>query len=236
LGLALHDIRQLTLANLSLFFFIGMTQAFRCVYLALFTSGELQTENEISYVLVEPPSFFVLTAASILILSYGFCFYCVKRSIPQASVYMRFWIIWSLFTVLLYALMVVVIALESTVYNRISVYVDCYGLVNYKENSNSVQKVRIVYHSILLLFAVFAAVFILFLGRGLQQEIMVDYLLLISIICGVSVFSTNIMWVIYSALSASTPYFVIPLWICECPPLVLICFLARPKVKEEPSE
>ena len=235
-GLAFYERKRMTLANVLLFFFIAMTQLFRVFYIAFFTGGELQTETEVSFFLVEPPSFFVLSASSILILSYGFCFYCVTHSIPQEKVFMRFWIVWSVFTVLLYLVMVAVIALLSHVSVRMYEIVDCYGVVSYDENSDSVQNIRIAYHSLLLLFAVIATACILFFGAVLRHKLPVDYLLLISVISGVSVFCTNIMWVIYSALSASTPYFVIPLWIVECPPLIAICFLARPRQGPEEKE
>ena len=40
---------------------------------------------------------------------------------------------------------------------------------------------------------------------------------------------SNILWVIYSGLSGSSPYFVIPLFFVEVPPLILIMLLVLPK-------
>ena len=40
---------------------------------------------------------------------------------------------------------------------------------------------------------------------------------------------SNILWVIYSGLSGSSPYFVIPLFFVEVPPLLLLMFMVVPK-------
>ena len=225
-----------TVINLILFSFTLMTFLFRCVYLSIYVSGGLRVEGPSSYVLVEPPSFFILSVASILIMSYGFCVYCLSKSVPHESAIKQFWMWWLAFTVLLYLILVVVLTLLSTLDSSADTVSDCYGRIVTTQSNFTVQAIRIAYHSFLLVIAVISAVTLFILGRKLKKSLKTDTLSHLSVIAGVSVLSTSVLWVVYSALSGSSPYFVIPLWCCEAPPLLLVCVLAGPFVSNTPTD
>lgn len=225
-----------TVVNVILFLFTLMTFLFRCVYLSIYVSGGLRVEGPSSYVLVEPPSFFILSVASILIMSYGFCVYCLSKSVPHEAVINQFWMWWLAFTALLYLILVVVLSLLSTLDSSALVVSDCYGRIVTTESNFTVQGIRIAYHSFLLVIAVISAVTLFFLGRKLRKTLKTDTLSHLSIISGISVLSTSVLWVVYSALSGSSPYFVIPLWFCEVIPLLLVSFMSSPYVSLELAE
>jgi hypothetical protein len=218
-----------SLTNIFVFLFTLLTFLLRCIYLSMFAAGDFREEGSGSFVLVEPPSFFIVTVASLLMMSYGFCVYCLKHSVPQESLFVKFWLYWVFFTLLLYIVMAVVIALLSTLNNVDTVNVDCYGRDVTVEENFTVQTIRIAYHSFLLFLAIIIASVIYYLGRELQSTLQTDSLSLLSVIACLSVLTTSVLWVVYSAQSGSSPYFVIPLWVCECPPLLMICFLVRPE-------
>ena len=218
-----------SLTNIFLFLFILLVFLFRTIYVAMYAAGEFREEGPGSFVLVEPPSFFILYSASLLVMSYGFCVFCLKNSIPQESVYVRFWFLWLAFAVFLFCVMVVIVALLSTLNESDTVIVSCYGRhVTVIENF-TVQTIRIAYHSFLLFLAIIAAVTIIYLGRELHNTLQTESLSILSLITCLSVLATSVLWVAYSAASGSTPYFIIPLWFCECPPLLITCFLVRPQ-------
>ena len=65
-----------------------------CWYMSFFPSclpfslsycllGHFRDEDAASFVLVEPPSFFLLSIASVILMSYGFCLYCLKTHVQQ---------------------------------------------------------------------------------------------------------------------------------------------------------
>ena len=225
-----------SLTNIILFFFILLTFLFRCIYLSIYASGGFRVEGSGSYVLVEPPSFFILSVASILIMSYGFCVYCLKKSVPQESAFTKFWTSWILFTIFLYCVLAVVLALLSTLNASDTIVSGCYGRIVTTESNFTVQAIRIAYHSFLLFLAIISAIVLFLLGRELKMTLKADSLSHLSIISGLSVLLTSILWVVYSALSGSSPYFVIPLWFCEAPPLLLVGFLVRPEKSDAYSE
>ena len=224
-----------SLTNLILFFFILLTFLFRCIYLCIYASGGFRVEGSGSFVLVEPPSFFILSVASILIMSYGFCVYCLKKSVPQESAFSKFWTSWIIFTIFLYCVLAVVLALLSTLDTSDTIISDCYGRIVTTQNNFTVQAIRIAYHSFLLFLAILSAITLFFLGRELKTTLKADSLSHLSIISGLSVLLTSILWVVYSALSGSSPYFVIPLWFCEAPPLLLVGILVRPETADDDS-
>lgn len=222
--------------NLILFFFVLAVFLFRCVYLSVYVSGGFRVEGMDSFVLVEPPSFFILSVASILIMSYGFCVYCLNHSVPQEAIMGKFWMLWVTFTVLLYLTLAVVLVLLGTLNTSDSITSECYGRMVTLQSNFTVQAIRIAYHSFLFVLAVIAALVLNLLGRQLRSNLRSDSLLVLSVISGVSVLSTNTLWVVYSALSGSSPYFVIPLWVCEALPLLLICWLVRPSHTEKGTD
>jgi hypothetical protein len=224
-----------TVVNMILFLFTMMTFLFRCIYLSIYVSGGLREEGPSSYVLVEPPSFFILSVASILIMSYGFCVYCLSKSVPHEAVINQFWMWWLAFTVFLYLILVVVLTLLCTLDSSALIVSDCYGRMVTTESNFTVQSIRIAYHTFLLVIAIISAVTLFFLGRTLRKTLKTDTLSHLSIISGISVLSTSVLWVVYSALSGSSPYFVIPLWCCEVLPLVLVCFLSSPFFLQQPT-
>jgi len=225
-----------SLTNIILFFFILLTFLFRCIYLSIYASGGFRVEGSGSYVLVEPPSFFILSVASILIMSYGFCVYCLKKSVPQESAFTKFWTSWIFFTIFLYCVLAVVLALLSTLNASDTIVSDCYGRIVTTQSNFTVQAIRIAYHSFLLFLAIISAIVLFFLGRELKTTLKADSLSHLSIISGLSVLLTSILWVVYSALSGSSPYFVIPLWFCEAPPLLIVGFLVRPEKGDASSD
>lgn len=224
-----------SVSNFLLFFFILLTFLFRCVYLCIYASGGFRVEASGSFVLVEPPSFFILSVASILIMSYGFCVYCLKNSLPQQSAYSKFWTSWIVFTIFLYCILAVVLALLCSLSTSDTIISECYGRIVTTESNFTVQAIRIAYHSFLLFLAIISAVTLYFLGRELKSTLKADSLSHLSIISGLSVLLTSILWVVYSANSGSSPYFVIPLWFCEALPLLLVAFLVLPENFSEPD-
>ena len=211
-----------------LFFMILATHLFRCVYFSLFASGHLQTEDISSYVLVEPPSFFLISVGSILLMSFAFCAYCLKTATPQQDAFFRYWSLWGVSNIFLYLMLVVVLVVLSQVETSDKVIEDCFGREVETNQNFNVQTVRIAYHSFLLVVATISVSLILYFNRQMEQNIQVRSMKLLTIISGISIFLTNLLWVIYSGASGSSPYFVIPLWFCEGLPLTVIPFLVFP--------
>jgi hypothetical protein len=198
----------------------------------MYAAGYFREEGARSYVLVEPPSFFILTVNNILVMSYGFCVYCLKNSVPQERVFTYFWIGWAAFTFMLYLFMAVIIILMSKLDNEDTVTIECFGRQVTVSHNTTVETIRIAYHSFLLFLAIVSSICILALGKELQNNLQTKSLSILSLISCCSVLTTSVLWVAYSAKSGSTPYFVIPLWFCECPLLLATCFIVRPSKQE----
>jgi hypothetical protein len=216
-----------SITNLLLFFFVLLTFLLRTLYLALYAAGYFHTEDTVSFLLVEPPSFFLLSIASLFIMTYGFCLYCLKANTPQQSVYFQIWIYWAFFTIALYLLMAVVIILLNELDREDEVSVYCYGREVFVSPSFTVETIRIVYHTILLVLASAATIAIFILARQIEKSLEAQSLFTLNAISTLPVMLTSVLWVIYSAISGASPYFVIPLWFCECPLLVATCLYLR---------
>ena len=76
---------------------------------------------------MEPPSFFILSVASVLATSFGFCLYCLKNNIPQEKAFVRFWLYWGAFNVILYLILMVVLVLMTQLDTEDDVTITCYG-------------------------------------------------------------------------------------------------------------
>jgi ABC-type Fe3+ transport system permease subunit len=184
-------------------------------------------------VLVEPPSFFILTIASLFVMSYSFYAYCLKTKAPQEEAFVRIWGVWVLFTIFLYAVLAVVLILLSLLDDSDEVYVRCFGRYDEIEHNRTVETIRIAYHSLLLALALIASLSLFALESEIQKTVKSSSLSMLSYISCTSVLATSTLWVVYSANSGSTPYFVIPLWICECPPLLAAAFYTQPSDAQE---
>jgi hypothetical protein len=229
-------VYQPAFTSLLLFFYTLCTFLFRCIYLSIYVSGGLREEGPSSYVLVELPSFFILSVASILIMSYGFCVFSIRNSVPLSTVKRKFWFWWFLFRVFLYSILVIVLTLLCTLNASSQIHSQCFGRIINTQDNFVVQTIRIAYHSFLLILAVISTMALFLLERELHSTSQSDYLSHLSIISGISVLSTSVLWVVYSALSGSSPYFVIPLWCCEALPLMIICLLVGPSFSSTQSD
>jgi hypothetical protein len=215
-----------SLTNLLMIMFVMLTLLFRCIYLSMFAAGELQTEDISSFVLVEPPSFFLISVGGILMMSYAFCAYCVKTQEPQQSVFVRYWTFFLVSQLILYLILAIVLIVLSEIDTADSVTESCFGREVEVEENFSVQAVRIAYHSFLLVVAIISVVSILYYNRQIEHQTkQIQSLKLLTYISSISIFLTNLLWVIYSAVSGSSPYFVIPLYLCEGLMLTVLPFL-----------
>eukprot|EP00009_Paramoeba_aestuarina_P004329 CAMPEP_0201511284 /NCGR_PEP_ID=MMETSP0161_2-20130828/3752_1 /ASSEMBLY_ACC=CAM_ASM_000251 /TAXON_ID=180227 /ORGANISM="Neoparamoeba aestuarina, Strain SoJaBio B1-5/56/2" /LENGTH=1798 /DNA_ID=CAMNT_0047906711 /DNA_START=91 /DNA_END=5487 /DNA_ORIENTATION=- len=217
-----------SLTNLILCFLVWLVFIFRCVYLSMFAAGYFREEDTASFILVEPPSFFIISIASVILMSFGFCLYCLKSHVQQDQVFTKFWVVWLVFNIFIYLIMVVVLVLETQLDTSDTEIVDCFGRVVEVDESFTVQAIRIAYHSFLLVVAVVTCASLVMLGRKLDQTVDSSSLSTLSIIAGMSVFVTSLLWVIYSAASGSSPYFVIPLFFCEALPLLGLMYKIVP--------
>jgi hypothetical protein len=219
--------------NFLLFFFMFVTFFLRCLYLAMFAAGYFRVEGAASYLLVEPPSFFILSIASLFVMSYGYCVCCLEGPGHGRAMSNYIWLYWFAFTIVLYTVMAVVLSLLSELDRNDKIIFKCYGQYATVQEDFTVQTIRISYHSFLFCIAVISAFYIFYFERKIQETIESASLSTMSILSCFSVLGTSVLWVIYSAVSGSTPYFVIPLWFCEVPPLLATCMYVMPRLKRK---
>ena len=223
-----------SMSNIFLFFFVFSTFVFRCIYVALYSSGHLQSANAGYFVLVETPSFFIVSILTVLIMSYAFCVTSVKGNVTE-SAYLRYWVIWLVTQVVLYSILALVLGLLTGLDTVETLQISCNNRISEVIPNRTVDNIRIAYHAFILTIAFVCAIIVFKFAKNLRDTLESNSLFILSAIGGVSVVLTSLLWVIYSALDGSTPYFIIPLFISECPPLLLICFLIFPS-KETDQE
>jgi len=217
----------LSLSVLMLFFFVILTFLFRCILCGLFASGHYDSATDDYFGLLEPPSFFVFSILTVLIMSYWFCVKAAKGK-ATAETFMKYWKGWLLSQLFIYLVMAAVFILLNELDTDDDVVTYCFGRTATVKENDTVQYIRIAYHSLLLFLAIICAIMELKLGIVLKESLEKDTLLVLSVLGGVSVVSNCLLWVVYSAASGSTPYFVIPLFMTEAPPLLAITYLVLP--------
>jgi hypothetical protein len=225
-----------SLSNIFLFFFVFSTFVFRCIFLALYSSGALLTATPGYFVLVETPSFFIVSILTVLIMSYSFCVMSVKGYADDKA-YVRYWGYWFATQIMLYLILALILGLLTGLNTSETLQTSCSNRISKVVPNTTVDDIRIAYHAFILVIAFCCAVIVFYFGKALRDTLESNSLLTLSAIGGVSVVLTSLLWVIYSGLDGSSPYFVIPLFLTEVPPLLLICFLIFPsKEKEDEDE
>mmetsp|Transcript_4166 Transcript_4166/g.5377 ORF Transcript_4166/g.5377 Transcript_4166/m.5377 type:complete len:155 (+) Transcript_4166:3720-4184(+) len=135
---------------------------------------------------------------------------------------------WGLAQVLLYTVLAIVLVLLTTLDTSETVETECFGRISHVEKNNVIEYVRIGYHSFILFITILCSIMVVAYGKELRDELQTNSLLTLSLIGAVSVFSNSLLWVIYSSLSASSAYVVIPLFFTEVPPLLIILSFIYP--------
>ena len=167
-------------------------------------------------------------------MSYAFCVASVRKG-GFDVVIKSHWSMWIASQILLYGTLGLVLGLLIGLDSSDTTYDSCFGRKASVEENDTVEYIRIAYHSFLLLFAIVAGLIVFSLGAELKDSLKSESssLLFLSTIGGSSTIATNVLWVIYSSLSGNSPYFVIPLFFSECVPLLIICFLVFPRTTQK---
>ena len=219
-------------SNAWLLTFGFLLHLFRCVYLALFAAGYLQDNSVAALVMIELPSFFLFSIASITIMSYAFAIFSMKWDVGKELLKKKrrvFWKIWAVYQVLLYLILAVVIICMTQIESVDETKTSCFRRQGALEEDNSTDIIRIAYHSFMLLMAVIVGVLLFTLSKRIMDRAKEHRIVLLSSLSAFAVITVNILWVIYSAFGGSTPFFVIPLFLCESPAMLYAGITIRPR-------
>ena len=217
-------------SNILMLSFAATILFLRALYISLAASGELLDSAPESYVLVEPPSFLLVSLSMVVIMCFAFCLRSIKGTLSvMDQSRKKYWVVWFLSQIPLYAVMIIVIALLCTINTSDVTTSSCFGRIENIEKNRNVQNVRIAYHSFMLAVALAAATCVIALTMKIYDRMRAEAVIYLCLVVGASLLLSNILWVAYSAADGSTPYFVIPLFFTEGVPLFCLAILLRPR-------
>jgi hypothetical protein len=225
LAFMLKGLHMLNFSLLMLFLYVLSTFLFRTVFLAIVASGDYEETSAGYYILIEPPSFFILSVLTILIMSYAFIVGAAKGG-ANLGLYWASWLVLQLFLIMV---LFVVVGLMIGLDTNDDITISCFGRQSTVSENTTIRDIRIAYHSFILTVAIICALLVLKLGKDLPEHDNKGLLQALSGLAGLSVVATSLLWVIYSAIDDPSPYFVIPLFVTEVPPLVIMSYLTFPK-------
>ena len=165
-----------------------------------------------------------MSVLTVLIMSFAFIV-AASQGKNKLGTYWMYWLILQLFLI---AVLFVVVGLMIGLDNNDEITISCFGRQSSVEENTTIRDIRIAYHSFLLFVAIVGAIIVMKQGRDLPDHENKTTLQTLSALAGVAVVLTSLLWVIYSAIDDPSPYFVIPLFFTEVPPLLLMCHLTFP--------
>mmetsp|Transcript_19390 Transcript_19390/g.54447 ORF Transcript_19390/g.54447 Transcript_19390/m.54447 type:complete len:1803 (+) Transcript_19390:150-5558(+) len=199
----------------------------RGVYLALFAAGHLHGDTAWTYILVEAPIFLYLSVMTVLIMALSYTLQSTSQS-ASSSRSSKAWLLWGAVQLVLVCFYVVVVTLLSELGDGDAVLSTCLGRITSLEEDRTVDYVRIAYYSVIFILSVVASIVLLGLTLRIYSIIRKNQFALVTIFCSFMITLYASMWVLYSALDGSTPYYVIPLFILEGSLAVVIVTATRP--------
>jgi len=215
--------------NILLLFFGWLVCTLRVILSGLYANSHWTEFTLGQLFLIETPSFLILSMGSIILMSFAFATANLTSESSTLFHSKSYWLQWLVGQVFLVVLLVVVVVLMYTLQGDGTISKSCMGRITTTEEDKTVELIRIVYHSFLLLLAVGVSVVLIFRARMIYDKL---HSITVLQLCTVSVFGVvleSLVWVIYSAIASPTPYFIIPLFFVEALPILALCHLIRPR-------
>jgi len=182
--------------------------------------------------MVETPSFLYLALGGLVVMIFTFTYQNLSTGGTDGAGIDKkpYWIKYAVFIGMLIVVFVIIAVLMVELPEESNTQYSCFGW-NAEENpSDTVENIRIAYHSLALFLASICAGRLFFLSNMLQTKVFESKrVTLFASGIGAGVLCQNIMWVVYSAVRDPTPYVIIPMFILEAIPVIFVAFLVVPK-------
>ena len=199
----------------------------RSIYIGMYGAGYLQGQSGGEILMVEIPSFLYLALGGLVVSIFSFTY----QNVSGEKIHNKrpFWIRYFIFCGMLVVIFVIVIVLMVEIPDDGEPIYSCFGFRAEYQTDDSIENIRIAYHSLALFVAILCAGRLFVLSKMIYNQVQSKKVMLFAWIVGLGILCQNIMWVTYSALNGSSPYLVIPMFFVEALPVLFVALLAIPK-------
>ena len=199
----------------------------RSIYIGMYGAGYLQGQSGGEILMVEIPSFLYLLLGGLVVTIFSFTY----QNVSGEKIHEKrpFWIRYFIFCGVSVVIFVIVIVLMVEIPDDAKPSYSCFGFQAKDQTDNSIENIRIAYHSLALFVAILCAGRLFVLSKMIYNQVQSKKVMLFAWIVGLGILCQNIMWVTYSALNGSSPYFVIPMFFVEALPVLFVALLIVPK-------